>query len=34
MALSAVDINCDMGEGYGPWQLGDTSDDVMMGLIS
>lgn len=34
MALSAVDINCDMGEGYGPWQLGDTSDDVLMGLIS
>lgn len=34
MALSAVDINCDMGEGYGAWQLGDTSDDVLMGLIS
>lgn len=29
-----VDINCDMGEGFGPWRLGDTSDEALMPLIS
>lgn len=29
-----VDLNCDMGEGYGHWQLGDAPDDKIMALIS
>lgn len=34
MALEVVDINCDMGEAFGRWRVGDTDDDVLMGLIS
>jgi UPF0271 protein len=34
MAISVVDINCDMGEGFGPWRLGDADDSLLMGLIS
>lgn len=29
-----VDLNCDMGEGFGHWQLSDAPDDQIMGLIS
>lgn len=29
-----VDINCDMGEAFGRWRLGDTTDDALMPLIS
>lgn len=29
-----VDLNCDMGEGFGQWSLGDTSDEELMALIS
>jgi len=34
LPLSAVDINCDMGEGFGRWTLGDADDDALMRLIS
>jgi UPF0271 protein len=27
-----VDINCDMGEGFGPWPMGD--DDAMLDIVS
>lgn len=27
-----VDLNCDLGEGYGHWRLGD--DDAMLGLVT
>ena len=29
-----VDINCDMGEAFGRWRVGDTDDHTLMGLIS
>ncbi|OLP43048.1 5-oxoprolinase subunit PxpA [Rhizobium oryziradicis] len=29
-----VDINCDMGEAFGRWRVGDTNDATLMGLIS
>jgi len=32
--MQSVDINCDMGEGFGRWRIGDVSDDVLMGLIT
>jgi len=32
--LSAVDINCDMGEAFGRWRMGDTDDSKLMDLIS
>ena len=34
MQTAAVDINCDMGEGYGQWRLGDIDDADLMKLIS
>ena len=34
MAMSAVDINCDMGEAFGQWRLGDADDVALMALIS
>lgn len=34
MAVRAVDINCDMGEGFGAWQLRDTDDDALISFIS
>lgn len=30
----AVDLNCDMGEGYGQWTYGDAPDAALMALIS
>ena len=30
----AVDINCDLGEAFGAWHLGETEDSDLMGLIS
>ncbi|HZW47230.1 MAG TPA: LamB/YcsF family protein, partial [Microvirga sp.] len=27
-----VDLNCDMGEGYGPWPMGD--DEAMLDIVS
>ena len=34
MVLRAVDINCDMGEAFGRWSIGDARDSAIMGLIS
>ncbi|MVA81732.1 5-oxoprolinase subunit PxpA [Agrobacterium vitis] len=34
MALESVDINCDLGEAFGRWRIGDTADQALMGLIS
>ncbi|MDW9356456.1 5-oxoprolinase subunit PxpA [Sinorhizobium meliloti] len=31
---STVDINCDMGEGFGRWRIGDTSDTLLIPHIS
>lgn len=31
---SVVDLNCDMGEGFGQWTLGDAPDEDIMALIS
>lgn len=30
----AVDLNCDMGEGFGQWVLGDAPDEEIMQIIS
>ncbi len=32
--LEVVDINCDLGESFGRWHIGDTDDASLMGLIS
>lgn len=32
--MKAVDLNSDMGEGFGPWTIGDGVDDEIMPLIS
>lgn len=32
--MQAVDINCDLGEGFGRWRIGDVPDVELMGLIS
>ena len=29
-----VDLNCDMGEGFGHWSYGDAPDEALMALIS
>lgn len=29
-----VDINCDMGEGFGAWTIGEAGDEALMSLIS
>ncbi|HJS83833.1 MAG TPA: 5-oxoprolinase subunit PxpA [Acetobacteraceae bacterium] len=29
-----VDVNCDMGEGFGAWSIGDAGDDALLPLIS
>lgn len=34
MAIDVVDINCDLGEGFGQWRLGDADDAELMQLIS
>ncbi|MEM8741035.1 MAG: 5-oxoprolinase subunit PxpA [Pseudomonadota bacterium] len=34
MAKSVVDLNCDMGEGFGHWSYGDASDEALMPIIS
>ncbi len=30
--MSSIDLNADLGEGYGPWSMGD--DDAMLGIVS
>lgn len=32
--MQAVDFNSDMGEGFGPWTIGDGVDSELMGFIS
>lgn len=32
--MRSVDINCDMGEAFGRWRIGDTDDAALMPLIS
>lgn len=34
MAVQAIDVNCDMGEGFGAWQLRETDDDILIKSIS
>ena len=34
MYRDTVDLNCDMGEGFGHWAYGDVPDSVLMPLIS
>ena len=29
-----VDLNCDMGEGFGQWVLGEAPDEDIMSIIS
>lgn len=31
---NTVDLNCDMGEGFGQWTLGDAPDEDIMAIIS
>ncbi len=31
---SSVDLNCDMGEGFGHWELGDAPDEELMKILS
>ncbi|MGO3346714.1 MAG: 5-oxoprolinase subunit PxpA [Marinomonas sp.] len=32
--MRSIDLNSDMGEGFGPWTIGDGVDDQIMPLIS
>lgn len=32
--MRSIDLNSDMGEGFGPWTIGDGVDDEIMALIS
>lgn len=34
MNKRSIDLNSDMGEGFGPWTIGDGVDDAIMPLIS
>ncbi|AWK89417.1 5-oxoprolinase subunit PxpA [Azospirillum thermophilum] len=34
MPRTMVDLNCDLGEGFGQWTLGEATDDALMDLIS
>lgn len=34
MKKQCVDLNSDMGEGFGPWRIGDGVDEAIMPLIS
>lgn len=34
VAISIVDINCDMGEGFGQWRLADAEDSHLLEFIS
>jgi UPF0271 protein len=34
VALEVIDINCDLGEAFGRWRIGDSDDATLMGLIS
>ncbi len=32
--MDSVDINCDMGEGFGQWEIGESLDEELMSIIS
>lgn len=32
--MQVVDFNSDMGEGFGPWTIGDGVDEALMAFIS
>ena len=34
MGIQQVDLNCDLGEGFGQWTMGEASDESLMALIS
>lgn len=34
MNKACIDLNSDMGEGFGPWKIGDGVDEAIMPLIS
>ncbi len=34
MGKVKVDLNCDLGEGFGQWSLGEASDESLMALVS
>ncbi|AZY50622.1 5-oxoprolinase subunit PxpA [Bordetella avium] len=34
MTKASIDLNSDMGEGFGPWKIGDGVDEQIMPLIS
>ncbi len=34
MPLNSIDLNCDMGEAYGVWNMGDADDGLLMKYIS
>ena len=34
MSKATIDLNSDMGEGFGSWKIGDDVDDAIMPLIS
>ncbi len=34
MPRTVIDVNCDMGEAFGAWSLGDTDDSALMPFIS
>lgn len=34
MYRTAVDLNCDMGEGFGHWSYGDCPDEALMEIVS
>lgn len=34
MQKRAVDLNCDMGEGFGHWTYGDAPDEALMAIVS
>jgi len=34
MPRTVIDLNCDLGEGFGPWSIGETRDCDLLPLIS
>jgi UPF0271 protein len=34
MHRAAVDLNCDMGEGFGHWTYGDAPDEALMAVVT
>ena len=32
--MNKIDLNCDMGEGFGQWKIGEDIDEELMKIIS